>query len=294
VKNTNKLGPVAFCIYCRKTADDLDPGESLSSEHTLPEALGGREQLLGASCPACAKVTQYFEDQCIHQVFDPIRRTLDSAGKRHAKTRRRTFSVVYGPGTATEERRYVSIEDHPAALLMPIIPPPGIIDGERRDRGLADIRVDWWLGWQGETVQRAERLERADSEKRQLGVPYSTPMGSFYKFLAKIAHATATAHYGLDAFSPFLPEVILGQRNKVGVGPYFIGCAYFASGERITSIRRREPPYTHVLRFNEERCGAETYLVARMQLFANIEAPVYEAIVGSMTGGAAKPYLPAL
>jgi hypothetical protein len=252
--------------------------------------MGGEEELLASSCSECCLKTTYFEDRCMHLMFNPARLFLGSIGKRHAKKRRIDLSVVFGEGTEHEEHRLVGPDEYPFLLAMPLLPPPGFLCGQQRARNFQDIQpIEIWNQAWPQAAERSERLSLADPLRREVSIITDIPLGSFYKFLAKIAHAMAIMHFGPRAFIPVLPEVILGERDKVGVGPYYVGGAYIASGERVISIRRVQP-VTHAFRFSDERYDDGLYLVAKIQLFVNANAPVYDVIVGRETGEPPSPY----
>lgn len=52
-----EFGPANECIYCHRTAPDVE----LTEEHIIPEGLRGRMVLLAASCGDCARETHAFE-----------------------------------------------------------------------------------------------------------------------------------------------------------------------------------------------------------------------------------------
>lgn len=108
------------------------------------------------------------------------------------------------------------------------------------------------------------------SDAREYFVTYRFHGGYFMRLLAKTAHALAVAKYGLGAFKPLLPDVILrpGLNNVVG-------------GE----FRDYPPdPHLHNAILKHVNAQGRTYLVADIRLFAKLGAPLYSVVVGELQG----------
>jgi hypothetical protein len=94
----------------------------------------------------------------------------------------------------------------------------------------------------------------------------------FMRMLAKIGHAFAVATRGKDAFTPMLPELILGKNNAarwlIGVDP---------DAEKLPPH-----PLPHDLSLEIIKVSTGTYLVAAIRLFASIGMPKYRVVVGQL------------
>lgn len=89
--------------------------------------------------------------------------------------------------------------------------------------------------------------------------------------IAKIAHCTAVAAYGLDGFVPFLPKLILGEDDRFD---HFVGCVETPADREDTTHWSKLHTYDHP---TEGRT-----IVGRVRLFANLGAPVYHSAVGRL------------
>jgi hypothetical protein len=89
--------------------------------------------------------------------------------------------------------------------------------------------------------------------------------------MAKIAHAFAVAEVGLDGFTPALQPTILGEQEN----PFqFVGC-----------LEQAEPPKQNWLHDLSLLCWEDKgrrYLVVKMRLLANLGAPEYHVVVGTV------------
>jgi hypothetical protein len=125
-------------------------------------------------------------------------------------------------------------------------------------------------------------VESAQEQLAKLGptakVYFEFSPNLFCRMIAKIAHCQAVATLGVDAFDHYLPGLILG-RSEI-ISHYVGGAAY---------IEHPNPPegpvseISHELYFREGialRTGTRLIAVT-VRLFSNLNAPGYEAIVGS-------------
>jgi len=92
--------------------------------------------------------------------------------------------------------------------------------------------------------------------------------GHFVRLLAKIGHSYAVAELGLGGFKPLLLETISGT---VGKPDLLIG------GMRDTLQPKGD---VHDLWLAQHQSRAGTFWIANIQLFANLQGPIYRAVVG--------------
>lgn len=89
--------------------------------------------------------------------------------------------------------------------------------------------------------------------------------------IAKTAHCTAGAEYGIDGFEPFLANLILGRDGR---SSHFVGCVEKRFDREEATHWCKLHPYDHSL---EGRI-----VVGRLRLFANLGAPVFHCAVGKL------------
>jgi hypothetical protein len=118
---TKKYGPIGRRIYCGSTGG----ARGLSSEHIVPFSLGGKAELLEASCCKCAAERSYLEGYLGRNIFWKLR---VHAG---APTRRRFPDNLPANIILKDERatKVMPVPDHPFFLLAPVWMPAGILRG---------------------------------------------------------------------------------------------------------------------------------------------------------------------
>lgn len=162
-----------------------------------------------------------------------------------------------------KEELCVPSDKLPVSCLGLKLSTPGILMG--KEPGSRFERVEWVAGTKMQDLQGL----LAPGEAIRLGRmnPYS-----FFKLLAKIAHAYAVSQIGLKSFSPFLPDLILGKSHNHA---HFIGgelgqpkCAPFVNNRSLL----------HYLSLDS--VTDSTYLRVSIQLFSFMGMPRYHVIVG--------------
>jgi hypothetical protein len=94
--------------------------------------------------------------------------------------------------------------------------------------------------------------------------------------LAKVAHAFAFATWGVEAFRPLLPALILGETND---WPPLVG-GYMELPPP------SDPTLLHTLSIGRRKShGGLTYVVVHVRLFSNTGAPQYRVVVGEAKSG---------
>jgi hypothetical protein len=273
-----KYAAVGSCIYCGVSSEALPSGRFLSSEHIIPEGLGGTQEVPDASCSNCAVITSTFERSCLREYFQHARAYLNAYGKRRPDKRPRDFPAALKVGDGNQESVRVPLQDYPFWCMMLTMPPPGILIGRPKEADRQGVLCH--------PIMISER----GHESKMVGIIGSNPgtrtveltcrlsPGEFWKLLAKVAYSFAVAKYGYNSFEPFLKEFILGLDEFVG--PHFIGGAYSAENLPVESIGSF--PGLHEARLLTIEFGGRRLLVCRLQLFAPLLAPVYDVVVGSI------------
>lgn len=248
---------IGYCIYCG------DDQSLLSREHVVPYALGGTAVLQHASCGACASITKKFEQFCARTMFGDLR-VKYGFPTRHPADRPNTLKVTHLDRRGVREEIDVQPGDHPAPLLLPILPDPSILmepDAQRRDT----FRM--WLG-----LPNTEVLALSDRSGKSLRLG-AFEISNFYRLLAKIAHAGA--YYFCPDWSsgcvPLLKGLILGSADDYHT---LIG------GDDETPCKGEKMAFPAQLRLVDH--GERTFLVVEFRLFGEDPTPLYRIVVGQM------------
>lgn len=278
----SRYGPYPRCIYC----DDHRAPENLTNEHAFPRALGGRLVLLKASCTACGAQTSAAESKCLNEMFGTLRAHLNIRRTR-AKGRRNRFPLTLT--FASEEPRtiQVPIDQYPVLCCMATFAPPGLVRGVAPSSIFENPVLHPFALTDHD--ERCSQLVKAHGANGFVipQVPFHAT--AFAKMIAKMAHSTAVAFWGLDSFTPLLPPIIRNQDPNIA---YFVGCA-----ESEIDLSASEPGYKMAFSLMANPDGSDRLLAAYIRLFPWISGtPTYMAIVGrsgpTMNGDLPQPLPP--
>ena len=245
---------VGACIYCGTSE------RRLTREHIIPLGLGGNWILPKASCDTCSAITRDIEQFCLRPMLGPFRIRLRLPTRR-PKERPTTLQLEFMRTDGMRERSTVPAEDFPGVCFGFRWPAPGLLRGQPPTEN-----------FEGELVARLiEHEVRAhatpDGRKVKLG---AVNMLLFARMLAKIAHSYAVANLGLSAFSPLLPDLILGRS---AAAPWLVGGD--ASAPPLETERSLHDVYLqHCLTSDVE------YVLVAVRLFAFVGMPRYHVVVG--------------
>jgi HNH endonuclease len=243
-------GPLR-CIYCQEYNGQLD---KLSREHVIPRKLGGKLVLHHASCKNCACTIN-------KQIETPILAEFLKQPGTHLKmpTSKPVNTLPIGrwktPTKADLRFDEVPLEHHPFRLTLPRFAPPGILWDEAPSIRFMLIGFETYFDG---------RPYPPGTPGEQTGTFFPFKPDIFLRFIAKIAHGAAVSELGLNAFSPLLPDIILGK------SPYISHLAGNVIGRRISHRNNFQHTITMVLR--------RGYIVAIIRLFNVTHS--YVAVVG--------------
>ena len=246
---------VGACIYCGTSEGRL------TKEHIIPLGLGGNWILPKASCDTCSAITRDIEQFCLRPMRGPFRIRLRLPTRR-PKERPTTLPLEIIRTDGVRERTTVPAEDLPGVCFGFRWPAPGVLLGKPPAEN-----------FEGELVARFIEQEvwahaTPDGRKVKLG---AVNMLLFARMLAKIAHSYAVANLGLSAFSPMLPDLILGRS---AAAPWLVG------GDASGPPPETELSLHHVYLQHCLTSGVEYVLVA-VRLFAFVGMPRYHVVVGA-------------
>lgn len=249
--------PFGSCIYCGTS------NGKLTKEHIIPYALEGDLVLPEAVCEKCQNITGWAEEMCLRGTFG-VSRAAAGVRTRNRKARASSFDVGVHDGDPNElpqnmedvnfRWKPISLEEHPAPILLPVCPTATLFSGLPCSEGLT------LEGLQAHVFKYRDPAQPDGSEIAM--VPFHT--GAFPRMLAKIAHGLAIAELGPDAFEPYLPEYIIGGREDYS----------------------RVMGSTKTGRFLRDRLVYASlhhrgkFITARIQLFAKFLRVPYEVVVG--------------
>ena len=245
--------PAGRCIYCGAT--DV----ALTKEHAIPLALGGRDIIPDASCERCRKITWQFETECLRGFLHDYR-TASGFPTRHKKELRRSITQLRFDANGVTERIEIDAGEYPRYLILPVYPLPGVLTGRER----------------GAKVMFKTQLYVRDTEAKQLHrtiIRQMLKLHSFLRMVAKIGHSIAVARCDpseLATFKMLLPQTILAKDSSIYD---LVG----SDGEHSRPI----PRILHAFNFAIITRDSTEFLVARIQLFANMGTPRYLAVVGA-------------
>jgi 5-methylcytosine-specific restriction endonuclease McrA len=254
------------CIYCGNA--DVD----LTDEHVIPYALTGNSVIFErASCVPCARVINPFEQFVLRQTYGNLRIQIDSPtrNKRSRQTKiDHKFQLLYQGGRRAWNWTVQTDWDR-CPVLCPSwdAPLPGIITGSAASSRIAGNK---WLFRPDRLelfAEKVRRFFRADGVKYEAG---KIDAAGFKRFIAKVAHGYAVAHFGYDAVEWATPAIILGTDPNIS---HIIG-----GGQNILPA---DPDGAAVrISFGHPLDGELPYLLASVRLFEFLGTPEQIVVLG--------------
>jgi hypothetical protein len=223
-----------------------------------------------ASCADCRDQTHAFEGRVGGFMLKPFR-TRYGLPSRSKPTKQFNVEVIARDGEAYTAS--VPAEDHPSPILLRHFDKAGALIGlppEWDTFGMIPQRMWVWPPTVGE-----ETRELAEDREIQ----HATRLAAFDelawgRMLAKIGYCYGVAEHGLDTFQPLGLPLILGKTDVVS---YVVGGSL------------DDPPpapegILHRLSLDFTTTIHGIFIVASIQLFANLGAPLYHAVVSKLQG----------
>jgi hypothetical protein len=260
IENKN-YQPANLCIYCGPSQAQ----EKFTAEHIIPYGLGGKLILPSASCKCCQDATSKVERFCLQTMLGAARVHLDIQTRR-PKNRPKALSLGMNID-GRQEIRNISIPDHPFIFTLPIMEPAGLFMGSPERSDHKNIRL-WYKHIQPDTASRIRRLGTHTVEQCD-----TVNLCEYGRMLAKISHAYACAEVGVNSFKPLLPNIVRGLSGNV---------SGLVGGSRLFNQPTSDGVSLHEIELHRVKHGGVLYLVSRIQLFALLQAPSYEVVVGRL------------
>lgn len=222
--------------------------------------------LRNASCKECAKITSLIEQDILRGIFKIIRPKIGiKSRKKHGSTFRHHIKRITPQGLIKESVELRSMPNMAYLFSFPWEPP--IMQGvPRGSEFFTTVRL---CGFNfGDNTEINHSLTKAGAV--MLNTP--TPMMSYVRALAKIAHAYAAAERGVHAFKPFLTGFILSGADNMNDPLYYMG------ESPDTPPNRTLQDDLHEIYLNNQN----GFVVVDLRLLACFNMPIYRIVVGTL------------
>lgn len=201
------------CIYCKKT--DVE----LTDEHVVPFAIGKDATILDKSCcVVCQRTIQPYEQSVLRHQLGHFRASVE-APTRKPKDRFTSLPLEFveanEKGEAIRElgKREVPIAEAPLILNLWQSPPPGILRIPF-DPAFAEGRPFHYV--ESKVADPILKAVAAEAGIAHVGFKLRPVNRLHYlRTLAKTAHAYVAAELGVDAFTPYLTDIILNRSDDI-------------------------------------------------------------------------------
>lgn len=259
------------CIYCG------DEESKLRDEHVIPYALAADTMILEKSCcEKCQNIIQPYEQEVLKKQLGIFRTQVDAPTRSRKKDRITHVDVEFvevdnlGQVIRDLGIRSIPVDDLPLAVHLWQSPMP------RRLRSLLTPEQERGQPWSfADSDGINALLDKVGKETGANYVAYSSGHVNrlhYFRSLAKIAHAFAVANCGLDAFEPYLLDLILCRSDDV---------AEFVGDDPFDAPVENAGGQTLQIFLGEPIGGEEQGLItARIQLYPMLDSPAHLVIVG--------------
>jgi hypothetical protein len=256
--------PVGQCIYCGSI-------KQLGDEHIVPYCLGGGAILPKASCRSCEAITSNLEGIVGRPIFGPMRSYYRIKKRKRRAGSDHTIIVDFETDNGPRQER-VPVFQAPPILMLHTFQDAGLFH-ENEPSPVASGKA--WVWYSEEVDEYMKRLRKPGDKSWRIRIEFDAQ--AFARVLAKIAHATAIAHFGLGSFKPFLPDIIRGIDTNTG---YYIG-AGLPPTDPDPPLQAGKHQVHHRIAMTQLRNDkGHVVLAAAIQLFPFTGAPTYTVIVG--------------
>jgi len=259
------------CIYCG------DKETKLRDEHVIPYALAANTMILNESCcETCQNIIQRYEQEVLKKQLGIFRAQV-GAPTRSKKKDRIThvdlqFVEVNDAGQAIRDLgiRSIAVEDLPIAVHLWQSPMPRRLRSPLKPE--QEQGKPWWCAERDGINALCQKVRDETGANHVVYKSGQVNRLHYLRSLAKTAHAFTAARYGLDAFEPYLLDLILCRSDDLAE---FVGDDPFEAPVEDTD------GHTLQIFLGEPMGGDETGLiVARFQLYPHLKSPAHLVIVG--------------
>ncbi|MBY5775975.1 HNH endonuclease [Rhizobium leguminosarum] len=263
-----RLPSPGICIYC------MEETKGLTDEHVIPYALAANMLILEKSCcEACQGIITSYEQDVLRHQLGIFRIQVDAPSRTRKRDRPTHADIEFIEVDATGRKlrdlptKSIAIKDLPLIFALWQSPPPTILKEQVQMPSKA---------WSFIEKEGAMRLCREVAE--ETGAVHVAMRAAdvrkynYLRSLAKTAHAVAVARFGVDAFEPYLRDIILKRSGDL---ERYVGDV---PGQ---SPFEEHPAHTmHISIGGVEGGPAEGSLVVRIQLYPSLKSPEHMIVVG--------------
>jgi hypothetical protein len=246
------LRKVGKCIYCHTSAPPLD------TEHIIPKGLGGRWELLQASCRKCAAITSKFERHLLQDLLLDVRAALRLPIQRRNRPETLPFTYIKDD---KEQTILLPANEYPALARFPIFARPAYLDQRSYTKGIDLIGNSEPVQLGGPNLRTILERYGAKTVRHR-----RTQHFDYYpRCFLKIAYGFAVAALGLERIAEAsVVPCILGQRDDSGM---WMGCD---GSQTLPGLFLHE----HSIEVGDE-------IIVRIGLFSQLKKiPEYIVVVG--------------
>ena len=270
-----RIRSLAKCIYCLRLPREV--GE-LTDEHVIPFAISANSIIfLQASCRQCARKIQPYEQDVLLKQLGNFRRQIDAPSRTRPKKRRRHANVKFKEVDARGQDirplgdHSIPIAELPLALCLWQLPEPRII----RPNAFSgdDTGRPWYRCYEDAALNKLCRKIADKTGSKNVAIEIGlVSRESFLRFLAKTAHAYAVAELGLNAFEPFLTDIILNAEPDI---------TQFVGGYGGPPPPGRDPESVMSAHIGQLSKGPyKEWITVVLQFYPALDTPMYSVIVG--------------
>ncbi len=240
----------------------------VGEEHIIPRSFGGNLILKEASCLKCATITSRFETKCLNGMVATARyhMGIDSRGRKN----RSKAPVQFITDDGKQRTVAVPLEDHPAVLILPVMPMPGAALG-------LDFRHSQPVAISVAIIPVISDFTRraAAFGDRTINLTRGLDALSSYRLIAKISHAFLCAEIGIDGFIPQVQHIV--KTHTALFADHFIGSINGSSAAQGNTLHEISLAPSI---FQDEW----ELLVVQLRLFAHLPGtPTYLSVAGRRT-----------
>jgi hypothetical protein len=259
---------IGRCIYCGSSRYSKEKAK-LALEHIIPEGLSGVLLFQEASCQACERITGRVEAKVLRNHLLGPRWSMRLRSKTRASKRNRNIRLS-ALENGVERQVEIDADESPSVLLLMHLgwaPFLRAVDGQSPEVP-AEVRPwHYWFAYDQQTLAEKFGVNAFLIAKLDLRC--------FCRMLAKIAHAYAVAAPGPESFTPFLTDMIRDKNLESRDLLAYVGC--------LPGMEPAELGALHSINAGTHTSpDGQRFRVVRIRLFANLGAPTYVVVVGTV------------
>jgi HNH endonuclease len=258
MKRKKRYPTLYRCIYCGSN----DNPSKLTTEHIIPEGIGGQLEFFRASCEDCQREIEVFEGRLINSTFEGARAILGIASKRsrpRGKVKLHEFDE-----NGTGKRVYVDKSFHQGFQFLFTFEQPKFINDE-------PLSGKWKTSGTMKSINDNDLYSKDENIYTLMDIWIDKQL-DMKRMLAKIAHSYWIAENPASNLTPCLTDFIRGRCE--GAFELFVGSAP-DKGEYFNDL--------HEINHGTFNKGDHTYGYVDIHLFSCFPPPcTYRVIVGSV------------